>query len=318
MTVTFGSVIFLEELFVHRQELRQRAVSDGIALCLAAGAGTPPSLPPPLRVVYRACVRACACAMVRACVRVGRELMMGCPCGCAGKVDMVTYLLGQGSDPNKAPQVVNSNLSGFSLFPPQQPQPQPQPTPGGGATTAAAGPAAAPLGQAPQQQQPRPRPSPDHDGTAQPPAEKRGHTALHYAAHNGHAGCVSLLLRYGADPNVRDGDGITPLHSASHNGKFESVLLLLHFEGDDDTIDDEGDEADDEEASEVREVGDLDAAHHGRRQEISEEREPTSVVKAKKPYARVRTHAHAPPHTHTHHRTRTRTRTTAHAHRERV
>lgn len=40
-----------------------------------------------------------------------------------------------------------------------------------------------------------------------------------------------MLLRYGADPNVRDADGITPLHSASHNGKFESVLLLLHFEG---------------------------------------------------------------------------------------
>jgi hypothetical protein len=224
---------------------------------------------------------------------------------------MVTYLLGQGSDPNKAPQVVNSNLSGFSLFPPQQPQPQPQqPTPGGGATAAAAGPA--PLGQAPQQQQQqRPRPGPDHDGALQPPAEKRGHTALHYAAHNGHAGCVSLLLRYGADPNVRDGDGITPLHSASHNGKFESVLLLLHFEGDDDTIDDEADEADDEEACEVREVGDLDAAHYGRRQEIGEEREPTSVVKAKKPYARVRTHVHTP---HTHEHTHTRTHTQAHTH----
>lgn len=30
---------------------------------------------------------------------------------------MVLYLLGQGSDPNKAPMVIN-NLAGFSFFPP--------------------------------------------------------------------------------------------------------------------------------------------------------------------------------------------------------
>lgn len=40
MTSTFGSTLFLEELFAHRQEMRLKAVHDGVALCLAAGAGT--------------------------------------------------------------------------------------------------------------------------------------------------------------------------------------------------------------------------------------------------------------------------------------
>lgn len=37
-------------------------------------------------------------------------------------------------------------------------------------------------------------------------------TPLHYAARGGHLQCLRLLLRYGADPNVRDSDGYTPIH----------------------------------------------------------------------------------------------------------
>ena len=37
-------------------------------------------------------------------------------------------------------------------------------------------------------------------------------TPLHYAAKHGHLLCIRLLLKYGADPNSKDGDGYTPLH----------------------------------------------------------------------------------------------------------
>ena len=37
-------------------------------------------------------------------------------------------------------------------------------------------------------------------------------TPLHYAAKHGHLNCIRLLLKYGADPNSKDGDGYTPLH----------------------------------------------------------------------------------------------------------
>jgi len=78
---------------------------------------------------------------------------------------------------------------------------------------------------------------------------KKGYTPLHYASHNGHAGCVTLLLEYGsschlpslankstrsdhvmfigADVNIKDQDGQTPLHAAAHSGKQEVLLLLL-------------------------------------------------------------------------------------------
>ena len=37
-------------------------------------------------------------------------------------------------------------------------------------------------------------------------------TPLHYATKHGHLDCIRLLLKHGANPNSKDGDGYTPLH----------------------------------------------------------------------------------------------------------
>lgn len=56
-------------------------------------------------------------------------------------------------------------------------------------------------------------------------------TPLHYSAKGGHLHCVRLLLRYGADPNAKDGDGYTPIHYICqiHNpsGSEASKTILL-------------------------------------------------------------------------------------------
>lgn len=48
-------------------------------------------------------------------------------------------------------------------------------------------------------------------------------TPLHHAAKNGRIECVRLLLKYGADPNARDGDGYSPVHYVCqiHNPKSD-------------------------------------------------------------------------------------------------
>ena len=55
-----------------------------------------------------------------------------------------------------------------------------------------------------------------------------GYTPLHYAAREGHAGVVSLLIAFGADPNrATTAGGATPLHRASFTGRAEVVRQLL-------------------------------------------------------------------------------------------
>lgn len=38
---------------------------------------------------------------------------------------------------------------------------------------------------------------------------------------------VRLLLEYGADPNIAQGEGFVPLHAAAENGQVEMIQLLL-------------------------------------------------------------------------------------------
>ena len=48
------------------------------------------------------------------------------------------------------------------------------------------------------------------------------------AAAAGHAKIVGLLLKYKADPNVREQGGYTPLHAAAQNGDRETIRALLY------------------------------------------------------------------------------------------
>lgn len=48
------------------------------------------------------------------------------------------------------------------------------------------------------------------------------------AAAAGHVKIVNLLLKSGADPNVREQGGYTPLHAAAQNGDNEMIRKLLY------------------------------------------------------------------------------------------
>ena len=48
------------------------------------------------------------------------------------------------------------------------------------------------------------------------------------AAAAGHARIVDMLLKNGADPNVREQGGYTPLHAAAQNGDLETIRTLLY------------------------------------------------------------------------------------------
>ncbi|HLO32393.1 MAG TPA: ankyrin repeat domain-containing protein, partial [Anaerolineales bacterium] len=48
------------------------------------------------------------------------------------------------------------------------------------------------------------------------------------AASAGHAKIVELLLKQGADPNVREQGGFTPLHAAAQNGDENMIRALLY------------------------------------------------------------------------------------------
>jgi ankyrin repeat protein len=52
-------------------------------------------------------------------------------------------------------------------------------------------------------------------------------TPLQSAVAGGHAPIVKMLLKNGAQPNVRERGGVTPLHTAAANGDVESIQLLI-------------------------------------------------------------------------------------------
>ncbi|KAF2352935.1 Ankyrin repeat-containing domain [Trinorchestia longiramus] len=52
-------------------------------------------------------------------------------------------------------------------------------------------------------------------------------TPLHWATRQGHLGMVVLLIQYGADPGVRDGEGCSCIHLAAQFGHTAIVAYLL-------------------------------------------------------------------------------------------
>jgi len=65
-------------------------------------------------------------------------------------------------------------------------------------------------------------------------------TPLHYAAMHGNTRMVTLLLKYGVDPNVQDYKGLTPLHYAVMRRRPDAVKLLLQHGADPTIRDNEG------------------------------------------------------------------------------
>ena len=60
-------------------------------------------------------------------------------------------------------------------------------------------------------------------------ADGHGNTPLHWAAFKNEVECVSMLLKYHADPNSRaHPSGWTPLHDAAYSNSTESAALLLN------------------------------------------------------------------------------------------
>ena len=58
-------------------------------------------------------------------------------------------------------------------------------------------------------------------------ADNLGVNALHNASYNGNLACVSLLLKRGAKVSPIEQNEDTPLHFAAANGHAEVVELLL-------------------------------------------------------------------------------------------
>ena len=62
--------------------------------------------------------------------------------------------------------------------------------------------------------------------------DDNGRTALYTAAEYGHAKCMKVLLKYGADVNIRNSYLATALHVACHGRKVNCVKLLLEYGAD--------------------------------------------------------------------------------------
>ena len=58
-------------------------------------------------------------------------------------------------------------------------------------------------------------------------SDSYGRTALHYAAEQGHAPIIDILLKAGSFVNAMDCEGVTPLYLASARGNTDAVLSLV-------------------------------------------------------------------------------------------
>jgi ankyrin repeat protein len=53
-------------------------------------------------------------------------------------------------------------------------------------------------------------------------------TPIHSAASAGHTKIAELLLKHGADPNIREQGGYSPLHVAAQNGDLDMISALIY------------------------------------------------------------------------------------------
>ena len=70
--------------------------------------------------------------------------------------------------------------------------------------------------------------------------DKHGRTALHDACLKDHVGAARMLLDGGARVDVQDENGATPLHDAALGGSGKAIELLLSRKADIDSQDSEG------------------------------------------------------------------------------
>ena len=61
---------------------------------------------------------------------------------------------------------------------------------------------------------------------------EKGFTPLLIAATNGHTAIVRVLLEHGANPNLKNFDGVTALHNAVFEKQIEVVRLLIEHGAD--------------------------------------------------------------------------------------
>ncbi len=73
--------------------------------------------------------------------------------------------------------------------------------------------------------------------------DKRGSTALHWAAYRGNVNIVNFLLSRGAQVDIRDKTRKTPLQWAAGHGHYDITTLLLNYNADPDLSDEKGDTA---------------------------------------------------------------------------
>lgn len=62
--------------------------------------------------------------------------------------------------------------------------------------------------------------------------DKRGRTALMFAAYWGYISCTEILVKAGANVTLKDKSGNTALHWSARSGKFKIVMLLVNIETD--------------------------------------------------------------------------------------
>ena len=58
-----------------------------------------------------------------------------------------------------------------------------------------------------------------------------GQAPLHWAVLGGYVDCVAALLRFGADPNLVDGNGVSPVWTAEDDFGMHTVAALLRSAG---------------------------------------------------------------------------------------